>query len=166
MEGYAAHNWICDGQHCCSFSQLALLLHLCQTLTSLMPLPLEPILTQLLGWRQQPRLQVSTKWMFLFICIFMLCFAFERLRTWLAISHASTTWNSFLRTHSGSAAVLWSSLGRVPSQSFPATACIICKSLSQSASIQSGTRARPATGRSSYILSGRCSLILFLQLWS
>lgn len=41
-------------------TQLALLLHLCQTLTSLMQPPLEPIPTRPLGWRQRPRLQVCT----------------------------------------------------------------------------------------------------------
>lgn len=42
-------------------TQLALLLHLCQTLTSLTQPPLEPIPTRPPGWRQRPRLQVCTK---------------------------------------------------------------------------------------------------------
>lgn len=41
----------------CLLTQLALPLHLCQTLTSLMQAHLEPIRTLLLGWQQ--RLQVS-----------------------------------------------------------------------------------------------------------
>lgn len=45
-------------------AQPALPLHLCQTLTSLMQLHQEPILTLLLGWRQ--RLQVSM--IFFFFC--------------------------------------------------------------------------------------------------
>ena len=44
--------------------QLALLLHLCQTLTSSMLAPLELIPTLLPGWQQQPRLQVSTEHIF------------------------------------------------------------------------------------------------------
>lgn len=49
-------------------TQLALLLHLCQTLTSLMLPPLELILTLPLGWQQQPHLQVIIQHIFHPLC--------------------------------------------------------------------------------------------------
>lgn len=99
--------------------QLALLLRLCQTLTSSMLAPLELIPTLLLGWQQQPRLQVSIEHIFRWTFIFMIRWV------WCACNI-----QTFLRSHSGSTTVLWCSLGCVSGQSFPATGCINCQSLS------------------------------------
>lgn len=121
-------------------TQLALLLPLCQTLTSSMLAPLERTHTLPLGWPLQPRLEVIRRHFFKGY-FYPLCsdvFSLYTVLLWKVQIKVSYQLykirekhpNTFHRSHSGSTTVLWCSLGGVSSQPFPATGCIICQSLS------------------------------------